>query len=317
MKKIIFLTLLLFIVQIAYTQNNTVAKFKFEEAEQAFVNNDYKQTISKLDEAEVLLKATNPKILHLKISAQFKLIEQDPYNDYRIVENAKKLSANYLKEYGEISGNEDKYREIYIIGEYLKNLPNTIQEFNNKKNEKLTKEETKKSNEIKNNQKAEENFKNFVFYADFKIGLTLDETYKLYPAFKKNHKIKGPNNFVIMPKNNSNNYQPTGLYVKNNIVYGYYINFYTLKADDDNYTAGAAIVNEILDRLKNEFQINPVQATSESTTNIPGGTSYTKAITYTWSKNNKTIILGFSQSIYLGKNISGVSINSTDESLIN
>lgn len=98
MKKIILLTI--FIVSNLLTNaQNTIAKFKYEEAEQAFVNEDYRTALTKLDEAESLLKATNPKILYLKISAQSKLIEQDPLTDYSLIENTKKLSTNYLKDY--------------------------------------------------------------------------------------------------------------------------------------------------------------------------------------------------------------------------
>ncbi|MGM5470887.1 hypothetical protein ACS386_11475 [Flavobacteriaceae bacterium LMO-SS05] len=315
MKKLSLLFLLVVTAQIAIAQNSTIAKFKYEEAEQAFVNNDYKQAISKLDEAETLLGSTNPKLLHLKISAQFKLIEEKPYDDFKIIESAKKLSTNYLKDYESLSGNEDKYRDIYIIAEYLKTLPNTIQDFNNKRKEKLAEDESKKANEILSKQKADENFKNFVFYTDFKIGLTLEETYKLYPAFKKNYKFKDTSGFTIAAKDNPNDYQPTGLFVKNNIIYGYYINFYSIKVDDDNYKAGTTTVNKILDRLNNEFQFNPVQATSESTTNVSGDSFYTKVISYTWSKNDKTIILSFSQSKHMGENLSSVSIHSKDESL--
>lgn len=315
MKKLILSMLILTITQITFAQN-TIAKFKFEEAEQAFVNNNYKQTISKLDEAETLLESTNPKIIHLKILAQYKLIEENPYDDFKIVESAKKLSANYLKEYESLPSNEDKYREIYTISEHLKNLPNTIQEFNNKKKEKLGEEENKKINKIISEQKASENFKNFVFYSDFKIGLTLDETYKLYPDFKKNYKVNDKNELIIIPKNYTNEYQPSGIYVKNDIVYGYYINFYTLKVDDDKYTLGTDTTNKILERLNNEFQFSPVEEITEKTEYLSGEPFLTKTINYTWSKNNKTIILSFTKIKYQGVNEIGIGFNSKDLSLI-
>ena len=139
MKKLIPTLTLLVISQFTFSQNNTIAIFKFEEAEQAFENKDYKLTISKLDETEKLLGSTNPKILYLKISAQYKLIEEHPFDDFKLIESAKKLSAKYLKEFERLSGNEDKYRKIYFISEQLKDFPNTYQEF-----EILKKEEEEK-----------------------------------------------------------------------------------------------------------------------------------------------------------------------------
>jgi len=186
---ILFTVLLLATVQFTIAQN-AIAKLKYEEAEEAFASNDFELTISKLIETEILLKATNPKILYLQITAQIKIIEKNPYDDYDLIENTRKLSTKYLTDYEKIPDNIDKFRDIYKISEELKQYPNTIQKFNLQKQQNKADEEIRKSNEILIKQKAEESFKNFSFYKDFKIGLTLDETYKLYPELKKVTKVK-------------------------------------------------------------------------------------------------------------------------------
>jgi len=313
---ILFTVLLLATVQFTIAQN-AIAKLKYEEAEEAFASNDFELTISKLIETEILLKATNPKILYLQITAQIKIIEKNPYDDYDLIENTRKLSTKYLTDYEKIPDNIDKFRDIYKISEELKQYPNTIQKFNLQKQQNKADEEIRKSNEILIKQKAEESFKNFSFYKDFKIGLTLDETYKLYPEFKKSYKSKGSGNeLTICTKNKPTQYQPRCLSIKNNIVYGYDITFYMNKVDDAQYSIGTKTLTEILNRLNNEFLFSPKETTTESTSKVSGMDLYTKTKDYTWSKNTKTIILSFSQSTYMGEYLTNGDFHSEDESLI-
>lgn len=76
MKKIILLTILIIATAQITIAQNTIAKLKFEEAEEAYVNNDFELTLSTLKEVETLLKSTNPRILYLQILAQTKIIEK-------------------------------------------------------------------------------------------------------------------------------------------------------------------------------------------------------------------------------------------------
>ena len=289
MKKAISFFLVIINVNLAMAQNTTIAKFKFEEAEQAFVNNNYKQTISKLDEAEVLLKATNPKILHLKISAQFKLIEQNPYNDYKILENTKKLSANYLKEYGELSGNEDKFREIYIINEKLKKHPATREIFESHINQQKNIIEEKRIAELEKLKEFELAFMNFEYFKEYKLGLSVEETRKEYPELAlKNAKQNNQSNELgelISSK------KKIKFYVKNNIVIGYQgeIAFGSVKETFSNgseYSKGDKIVNDIKNNLSEKFNFSPsVEKTGDS--------YYKKGkiTSYSWIKNGKIIRL--------------------------
>jgi TPR repeat protein len=121
MKKIILLTVLLFaIVQFSVAQN-TIAKLKFEEAEEAYASNNFELTLTKLKEVETLLKSTNPRLMHLKILAKNKLIQQPKYsNDPELISQLNKDCALYLTDYESLENNEDKYREVYKISEAAK-----------------------------------------------------------------------------------------------------------------------------------------------------------------------------------------------------
>jgi hypothetical protein len=52
MKKIILLTFLLFATFQFSVAQNTIAKLKFEEAEEAYVNNNFELALTKLKEVE-------------------------------------------------------------------------------------------------------------------------------------------------------------------------------------------------------------------------------------------------------------------------
>ncbi len=316
MKKSFLLILFgLLLAQTGFSQD-AIAKLKFEDAEEAYSKEDYSTTLSKLDDAEKILGKTNPKILYLRIVSQDKIISADPYKDYTILENTRKNCSYYLKEYEKVEGIEEKYRDVYKISEKLAQYPNTVQAFSAEKQRIKDAEETRKSDEALNKQKIEDAFKNFAFYKDFKIGLTLDETYKLYPAYKKHYEFKDVDGLSIGSKNNPDQHQPTGLYVKNNIVYGYYIIVYSIAPDDAQYSMGTKSVEEIINRLNSEFLFTPKETTTENTSKVDGKDFYSTGIEYTWSKNNKTIILNQVKSTYGSQHLTSVSFFSKDKSLI-
>ena len=129
MKKTLLLTILIFVTAQFIFAQNTIAKFKYEEAEEAYSNSNFDMALRKLTEVETLLGSTNPKISYLKINSQSKIIERNPLNDYPLLESARKLSAQYLKDYENLPDNEDKYRDIYKISERLTKYPATKQDF--------------------------------------------------------------------------------------------------------------------------------------------------------------------------------------------
>jgi hypothetical protein len=129
MKKIILLILLS--VGTSYVVNaQTKAKIIFEEAEQAYVSNNFELAVTKLKEVETILKSSNPTILYLQILSQTKIIEKDIWKDYAIIENTRTLIEKYLRECDNIPDLEDKYKEIYKISENFKNAPTSLEDFN-------------------------------------------------------------------------------------------------------------------------------------------------------------------------------------------
>ena len=316
MKKQILSIIVLTIAQITIAQN-TIAKFKFEEAEQAFVNNDYKQTISKLDEAEALLKSTNPKILHLKILAQSKIIESDPLVDYALIEDTRKLSKNYLKDYEKLPNNEDKYREIYYLNEKLKEYPSSSQEFEIYKSQQKIADDKPRYSKSNNVLANEEAFMNFVYFKDFKIGLSLDKTYKLYPNYKNNTKINDPDGgFSIVSRGGPIQGLPYSLSINKNIVNGYYDMLVHSQVDDAQFSIGKKTLTDLLNKLYDEFLFSPEEIINESTSVINENEFHLKGFNYTWSKNNKFINIYFTEVTYMNENLSSIHIYSKDENLI-
>lgn len=129
MKKIILFAILNIVFAQFVSAQNTIAKLKFEDAEEAYSNSNFDLALSKLIEVETLLKSTNPKILYLKINSQAKIIEKKPFNDYALIESARKLSSKYLIDYELLPDNENQYRGIYKISESLKSYPENEQQF--------------------------------------------------------------------------------------------------------------------------------------------------------------------------------------------
>lgn len=116
MKKILLTLFFIISSQLAIAQNS-IAKLKFEEAEEAYSKQDYKTTILKLQDAEKLLKKTNPKILYLKIVARDNQIQAIDKINLDEVAFIKTDINNYLKNYG---SNDDKFKEVFQIGDNYK-----------------------------------------------------------------------------------------------------------------------------------------------------------------------------------------------------
>ncbi|MES2286263.1 MAG: hypothetical protein V4547_11285 [Bacteroidota bacterium] len=200
MKKIIllvFLTTAFF--QFASSQN-TIAKLKFEDAEQAYANNNFELALHKLIEVETLLKSTNPQVLHLKINSQSKIIKKNPLNDYALIENTRKLCSKYLIDYEQIPDNENNYRDIYKISETLKSYPENEQEFLAQKKmaeEKQLEEAAKPKIEVVKEQSLSSNSK-FPGLDEFKKSKELFQAQKakykdavrVYKLYRDNELIK-------------------------------------------------------------------------------------------------------------------------------
>ena len=133
MGKLLLTFILCFAALKGTAQNNQIARIKFEQAEEYFNKNDFDNTIKNLKECESLLGTTNPKIMYLKISAQVKLIEQNPYDNFELLKNTTLNVQKYLKDYENLPNNYEKYKEIFLMTQTLDKYPKTIEEFNKKR----------------------------------------------------------------------------------------------------------------------------------------------------------------------------------------
>jgi hypothetical protein len=130
MKKIIlFAIFIIATVQFSSAQN-AIAKLKFEEAEEAFVKEEYQTTITKLEEVEKILGNVNPLIMYLRVKTQNELIVGDPYEQFELMQSLKKNCEYYLTRYEGFNDIEDKYKEVYLISEYFKLYSSNINFFN-------------------------------------------------------------------------------------------------------------------------------------------------------------------------------------------
>lgn len=123
--------LLLLVTASASIAQNTIAKLKYEEAEEAFVANDYATTLSKLNEAEKLLGEVNPKTLYLRINAQYRKHKSAVFVNLEDVSQLKKNCSTYLSKYETVEGIEDKYKDIYKISEAVKTFATPDEAFAN------------------------------------------------------------------------------------------------------------------------------------------------------------------------------------------
>lgn len=151
-----------------------IAKLKFEEAEEAYANNNFELAVSKLKDVEALLKSTNPKIRYLQILAQTKIIEKNPLNDWLLLKNTRTMADTYLKDYENLPDNEDKYRDIYKAGESLKKWPGTVVEFSESK-AKMEQEKDEMYLQTNKNDRSRNYINALAEKHKFKTGLNLSE----------------------------------------------------------------------------------------------------------------------------------------------
>jgi hypothetical protein len=130
MKKL-FLFLCLVVLNATVHAQNAIAKIKYEQAEEAFAKDDYAVTLVKLDEAQKLLGSTNPKILYLRLMAAKGIIANGKF-DWDFLTEARKNTAYYIKQYSEMQGIEEKFRQVYEFSETLETLPATKEAFDQK-----------------------------------------------------------------------------------------------------------------------------------------------------------------------------------------
>jgi hypothetical protein len=192
MKKQLFIFSLLLLFAFSGRAQNTIAKIKYEEAEEAFDKENFALALEKIEETEKLLKNVNPKTLYLKIMAKYHLMK----DDYAIIKSLKTDCKYYLDEYESNEGVQDKYREVYKISRELTVIGDSDEAIK-KNNEKVSAEKIKK-----------EKIKNLIFYANelckkfqFKPGLDSNKFIEQNESIRKvnleGHEIKDANGVQI------------------------------------------------------------------------------------------------------------------------
>lgn len=150
--KNLFLCLALFLITITASAQSGIARLKYEEAEEAYAKNDFQTTLTKLDEAEKLLKSTNAKILYLRIMAANGIVTTDALANFDLLVDLRKNVNTYLTKYEATV--DDRFREIYKIGEDLNKYPKTRAEADKKREERHAYDvaENAKAARLKQNQ---------------------------------------------------------------------------------------------------------------------------------------------------------------------
>lgn len=127
MKRLILSLIIAFISLGAFAQNN-LAKLKYEDAEEAFAKESYDLVLTKLDDAEKMFGKVNAPILYLRIMAQKNILDQTNFYTRAFAKHFPSLRANvstYLKVFQ--SGNAEKYKEVYKIGEMISIHPKSAE----------------------------------------------------------------------------------------------------------------------------------------------------------------------------------------------
>lgn len=123
-----------------FIQAQSVAKLKYEQAEEAYNKGEYAATITYLDEVEKLLKSSNSKILYLRIMSQDKLFSANPYDDYALLKSLRSNCDSYLKTNENNVSMEDKFKEVYFVSDKLTPYPTSETAFNKKRDEIVAQE---------------------------------------------------------------------------------------------------------------------------------------------------------------------------------
>ncbi len=113
-----FLALTLTATATAHASDRHLARFIFEEAEQALASENFELALTKLHEAEQAFGEVNPPILNGRIQAGYALFEKHP--SFERLTQLQNDTTRFLKLYGAEPALEDMAREAYIVQQAVK-----------------------------------------------------------------------------------------------------------------------------------------------------------------------------------------------------
>lgn len=135
--------------QLSFCQKNE--DLKYEKAKEAYKNENFEEANLLIKDAKSSYKSVQsvpPKVAYLEIIIKNKLIEIDPYNDYFLLEETRKLIKFYKNKYQNFKN--DNYSNVIQIGNDLNTYPKDLATFNalkeaKQKQEALEKEQKEKA----------------------------------------------------------------------------------------------------------------------------------------------------------------------------
>ncbi|WP_034258657.1 hypothetical protein [Altibacter lentus] len=222
---------------------------------------------------------------------------------YKSVENNISAVSNITALYGLLQKASGKITEEILVQErkdwdqltmtaYQEKYPNWIQIIEGKP-------QKVKAETVVSNPANDENFMDFMYFKNYRLGLTEDEVKKTYPAFKRVYKTKnetdGTFDYSIARKDNVYQGDLIGFYIKNNRTIGYYATIFGV-FDRIIYTDETALVkvNEIKNELIAKLGFEPAEKITETPT---AGYISNTMTTYVWEKNDKIIALNYSKLV--------------------
>lgn len=146
MKFKIYLTILFsFLIQLSFSQNS--GESKYEEAKEAYYSENYVEANSLIKEVKKLYKSIPPKVAYLEVLIKNKIIELDPYNDFSLIDENRKLVKIYKNKY--LKFQNDNYQTVIQIGINLNQYPQDLATFNAQKEAKILEDALQKEREEK------------------------------------------------------------------------------------------------------------------------------------------------------------------------
>ncbi|MGA9211281.1 tetratricopeptide repeat protein [Kaistella sp.] len=122
MKNLLFTLTLLFAFTFAHAQSDIKARIEFEEAEKAFVAEEYEMALKHLNETEKLIGKWTPTVAYLKIEALHAITDMGNFGDPTMQALYEEVTK-YMTYMNKLNSNNiptEKYKAVYAIEKVLK-----------------------------------------------------------------------------------------------------------------------------------------------------------------------------------------------------
>jgi hypothetical protein len=110
----------------------------FKEASESFESEDYETTLQKIKEIKMEYKNPPPRLLSMEILSKSEIIKQNPFSNYELIAETRKLTNTYLKNPN--SKKDSNYNSVVFENNILKTYPKDLATFNTLKAAKLKEE---------------------------------------------------------------------------------------------------------------------------------------------------------------------------------